>query len=259
MNSSVVRPHTPHLELPGIRRVGVDQPFVWLRRGLNDFRRSWPLSLTYGIVFALAGWLMVGMGWSSTHLAMVLTTGFLLVAPFLAIVFYDISHRLEMRHPVPDLLRPFASVKRNATYIGLYAFMLAFLLSAWERLSAVVVALFLRSDIVTTDSFSLALIFRPEHMNFILAYVAFGALFAAAVFALSVVSLPMLMHRKTDIVTALVTSLWVVRENPLPMLLWAALIVGFTTVGYLTWFIGLAVIFPLLGHATWYAYRDLVE
>lgn len=259
MSASVFKPESAHLHLPGIRRVGMDQPLEWLRAGVQDFRRSWPLSLTYGIIVAALGWFLVDQAWGRLHLAMALTTGFLLVAPFLAIGFYDISHRLEMRHPVPDLLRPFGSVKRNATSIGLYAFALAFLISAWERLSAVVVALFLKNDIVTTQSFSLGLIFGGEHLGFIMAYVGFGALFAVVVFALSVVSLPMLMHRKVDIVTALMTSLWVVRENFLPMLLWAVLIVVLTGLGYLTWFVGLAVIFPILGHATWHAYRGLVE
>jgi len=259
MSTSIYRPESPHLQLPGIRRVEADRPITWLAEGWQDFRRSWPLSLTYGIIVAVLGWFLVDWAWGRLHLAMTLTTGFLLVAPFLAIGFYDISHRLEMHHPVPDLLRPFGSVRRNATSIGLYAFMLAFLMSVWERLSAVVVALFLKNDIVTTQSFTLGLIFSGEHLNFVLAYVAFGALFAVAVFALSAVSLPMLMHRKTDIVTAMVTSLWVVRENILPLLVWAVLIVALTGLGFLTWFVGLAIIFPVLGHATWHAYRDLVE
>lgn len=259
MHAHTYHPEGQSLALPSVRRVAADRPLTWLRAGLRDFRRGWPLSLTYGIVIAVLGWFLVDWAWGRLHLSMALTTGFMLVAPFLAIVFYDISHRLEMHHPVPDLLRPFVTIRRNATNIGLYAVALAFLLSAWERLSAVLVALFLKNDIVTTQDFTLALLFSSEHMGFILAYFAFGALFAVAVFALSVVSLPMLIHRKADIVSAMLTSLRVVRENPLPMLVWAALIVALTALGYLTWFVGLAVIFPILGHATWHAYRDLVE
>ena len=83
--------------------------------------------------------------------------------------------------------------------------------------------------------------------------------FAIAVFALSVVSLPMMLDRsETDVATALVTSLWAVRENPVVMLFWAGIIVALIAIGYLTAFIGLAVFFPLLGHATWRAYQDLV-
>jgi uncharacterized membrane protein len=86
----------------------------------------------------------------------------------------------------------------------------------------------------------------------------FGAILAALVFALSAVSLPMMMDRPVDTVTAIMTSLWAVWRNPLPMLAWAGLIGVLTLVGVLTAFIGLAVLFPVLGHASWHAYRDLV-
>ena len=97
-----------------------------------------------------------------------------------------------------------------------------------------------------------------DHLGFLLLYGAFALLLGLAAFTLGVVSLPMLMDRKVDIVTALVTSLWVFRENPGTMLVWASCIVGLTAVAALTWFVALAVVFPVLGHATWYAYRDLV-
>ena len=95
--------------------------------------------------------------------------------------------------------------------------------------------------------------------GFIAPYMAFGDLVAALAFALAVVSLPMLMDRRVDIITAIMTSLWVVRENPLPMLVWAILIAVLGFAGLLAWFFPLAIIFPVLGHATWHAYRDLVE
>jgi uncharacterized membrane protein len=85
-----------------------------------------------------------------------------------------------------------------------------------------------------------------------------GGALAALVFALSVVSLPMMMDRKVDIATAITTSLWVVRENPATMLLWAFMIGALTLLSELAWRLPLVVIFPLLGHATWHAYRDLV-
>ena len=92
-----------------------------------------------------------------------------------------------------------------------------------------------------------------------LIFVLVGAIIAAAVFAISVVSIPMMLDRKTDFVTAVLTSLTAVRANPGPMVLWAALIVIFTGIGLLTFYLGLALALPLIGHATWHAYRDLVE
>ncbi|MCX7673257.1 MAG: DUF2189 domain-containing protein [Thiobacillaceae bacterium] len=254
MSTETIKPHTRHIDLPELRRVELARPFQWLRRGWGDFIHHWPLSLTLGVLFAVLGFLLIDYVWARLHLAMALTSGFLLVAPFLAIVFYDISRRAEQ--PVPT--RAFDGVRANAGSIGMFGFMLAFILSAWERISAILVGLFLKTDIVTDQPFTLGLLLAPEHMGFVVPYMLIGGAVAALVFALSVVSLPMLMDRKVDFITAVVTSLWVVRENPGTMLVWAALIAVLGFIGLIAWFIPLAVIFPVLGHATWHAYRDLV-
>lgn len=255
MGTVTIKPHTKHIELPAIRRVRANQPLAWLRAGWADFLHDWPLSLTYGVLFAVLGYVLVDYAWSRLHLAMALTTGFLLVAPFLAIGFYDLSRRQEN----PGRFKPFEGLGANLGSIGMFALLMAFIMSAWERISAILVGLFLKTDIVTSKSFSLGLLLAPEHIGFIAPYMAFGALVAALAFALAVVSLPMLMDRRVDIITAIMTSLWVVRENALPMLVWAILIGVLGFVGLLAWFLPLAIIFPVLGHATWHAYRDLVE
>ena len=148
-------------------------------------------------------------------------------------------------------------MRANIGSIGMFALLMAFIMSAWERISAILVG-FLNSDIVTSASFSLGLLLAPEHIGFRAPYMVFGALVAALAFSL-VVSLPMLMDRKVDLITAIMTSLWVVWENPLPMLVWAILIAVLGFVGMLAWFVPLVIIFPVLGHATWHAYRDLVD
>jgi uncharacterized membrane protein len=255
MGTVTIKPQTKNIELPPIRRIQADRPFVWLRAGWGDFLHNWLPSLAYGVVFALLGYFLIEYAWSRLHLAMALTSGFLLVAPFLAIGFYDLSRRQEY----PGRYSPFEGVRGNAGSIGMFAFLLAFILSAWERISAILVGLFLKTDIVTSEGFTLGLLLAPEHMGFIIPYFAVGALVAALTFALAVVSLPMLMDRKVDFITAIVTSLWVVRENPLPMLVWAILIAVLGFIGLLAWFVPLAIIFPVLGHATWHAYRELVE
>lgn len=254
MSTEIIKPRTHHIELPELSRVEAGRPFLWLRQGWRDFIRHWPLSLTVGVLFAVLGFLLIDYVWARLHLAMALTSGFLLVAPFLAIVFYDVSRRAEEGSAV----RPFDGLRANASSIGMFGLMLAFILSAWERISAILVGLFLKTDIITDQSFTLGLLLSPEHAGFLLPYMLIGGAVAALVFVLSVVSLPMLMDRKVDIITAVVTSLWVVRENPLPMLVWALLIGVLGFIGLLVWFVPLAVIFPVLGHATWHAYRDLV-
>ncbi len=259
MNTSVVCPSSKHIDLPCLYRVPALQPLHWLREGLRDMLQTWPASLSLGAVFSVLGYALVNYAWERLHLAMALTSGFLLVAPILAIGFYELSSRLEQGRRLGGPGAPFAGVRRNIGSIALFGFLLAFILSAWERLSAILVGLFLRGDFVSIGYFDFGLLFTGGHLGFVAAYIGFGAVLAALVFALSVVSLPMLMDRQVDLVTAMMTSLWVVRENVPAMLVWAALIAGLTVLGIASAFVALALIFPLLGHATWHAYRDLVE
>lgn len=254
MSTLSIKPHTPNIRLPAIRQVEASRPLVWLRKGWSDFLHHWPLSLAAGAAFTLLGYFLLRFAWPRPHLAMTLSTGFLLVAPFLAMVFYELSRRLEKKVGA----RYFDGARKNLASIGMFALLLAFILSSWERLSAIMVALFLGSDIFSGGNFTLGMLFTPDHLDFVIPYMLAGGILAALVFSLSVVSLPMLMDRKTDIATAVVTSLWVVRENPLTMLIWAFVIGALTLLGEIAWFFPLAIIFPLLGHASWHAYRDLV-
>ncbi len=253
MSTLSIKPRTTNIHLPTIRRVEISRPLMWLKHGWSDLLHDWPISLAAGVVFTLLGYMLLEYAWARPHLVMTLTTGFLVVSPFLAIVFYELS-----RHRKKPSARYFDSTRKNLVSIGLFAFMLGFILSVWERLSAILVALLLRGDFIGEGPFSLGMLFAPQHFGFIIPYMLIGGVLAALVFALSVVSLPMLMDRKVDIATAITTSLWVVRENPLTMLVWAFIIGALTLLGEVAFFIPLVVIFPLLGHATWHAYRDLV-
>lgn len=250
-----IKPHNRFIDLPALHRVEAGTPFIWLRKGWSDFIHEWKISLPAGLAFTIIGYLLMQYAMPRPHLAMTLATGFLLVAPFFAIVFYELSRRRE-HGPGMKL---FEGIRGNLASIGMFALMLGFILSSWERLSAILVALFFKGDLVADVPFSIGQLFTPEHVGFIIPYMLAGGMLAALVFALSVVSLPMMIARKVDFVTAIVTSLWVVRENPLPMLVWAFLIGALTLLGQAAWVIPLAVIFPVLGHATWHAYRDLVE
>jgi uncharacterized membrane protein len=247
------------MNLPGIRRVSFDQPFHWLRAGAQDLARAWPLSLFYGVIFALLGYGLVHGAWGNAHLAMALTSGFLFVAPLLATVFYFLSHRLEHHHRLPNLLVPLLSWRANPASLGLFAVMLVFVLISWERLSAILVGLFLSGSGIGGLSDLLTLSAVQQHTNFVLAYLAFGGVLALMMFSLSVVALPMLLHRKVDFATALITSFMATRLNFPVMLLWGVLIAALVAVGVATNFIAMVVIFPWLGHASWHAYRGLVE
>lgn len=253
MSTLSIKPRTRNIDLPTIRRVEAGHVLLWLKHGWKDLLRTWPASLGTGLVFTVLGYLLLEYAWSRPHLALTLTTGFVLVAPFLAIFFYELSRR----HETAGALR-FEGVRRNAVSIGMYALMLAFILSSWERISAIMVGLLFKGSLLMEGPLSFGALFRPEHAGFVIPYLLAGGALAALVFSLSVVSLPMLMDRKVDFVTAIVTSLWVVRENPLPMLVWAIVIAALSLLSEVLWLVPLVVVFPLLGHATWHAYRDLV-
>lgn len=256
MNATTVCPTSKHIDLPCIQRQSWSAPLAWLGLGWQDFRRDWSTSLAYGLVFSLLGYGLVHVSWSSPHVAMALASGFLLVAPFLAIGFYDLSQRREMSREGHAMPASFAAARGNLASIGLLALLLAFVLSAWERLSAIVVGLHFGSARIPEAS--LAWLFSTDNLGFVASFVVLGAILAAFVFAVSVVSLPMLMDRRVDVVTAIMTSLVTVRENPAAMLAWAAVIAVLTGLGIATSFMGLAVIFPLLGHASWHAYLAMV-
>jgi len=257
MTTTTVCRSSKHIDLPCIHKVAWYAPLAWLQAGSQDFRTYWLQSLGYGVLFAALGYALVHASWTSPHLAMTLTTGFLLVAPFLALAFYELSQRRELAARGGRIGTWFGSARQNLASIGLLAVVLAIMLSAWERLSAIIVGIHLGTARVPDAS--LAWLFSGDNQAFILAFVAAGAVMAAIVFAISVVSIPMLMDRQVDVVTAIMTSLAAVRENPAAMLLWAALITGLSGLGVATDFVGLAVIFPILGHATWHAYRGLVS
>jgi uncharacterized membrane protein len=241
------------IETPGVRKVGVGRPFVWLKRGLADLTRVPGASLTYGVVFAAMGALVVALAWGRGHIAPALTTGFLLVAPFLAGVLYDLSRQLERGGPV-NTVAALHAWKRNSGSISLFG-----LLLVWERISAVIFALFYGGRVPDLRNFAGDVLLSGQYSDLLVAYFVIGGLIAVAVYAFSVVSLPMMLDRDVDVATAIVTSVQCVARNPAAMLLWAVIIVVLMAIGFATWMIGLVLVFPWLGHASWHAYRELVE
>lgn len=253
MSSLIITSHSNEIAQPHIRSVPVHAPLIWLRLGSRDMLRTWPSSLALGLLFTGIGYALTHHAWDHAHMAMFFTSGFLLVAPFLALGFYALSRSLE-RGDGGTLL---ASMRGNLDSIGMYGLTLAFILSVWERLSALMVGMFYKGNLMVGETISLGSLFSAENLNFMLPWTLSGALLAGFVFCISVITLPLLMDRKVDFITAMGASLRAVKLNPIPMLLWAVAIVLLVALGEALWFMGLAVILPILGHATWHAYRDL--
>jgi uncharacterized membrane protein len=241
---------------PPINAIAFSAPLRWLAAGMRDLRRAPLSSMSYGVAFALMGWLIYFVFQHAYEYTSALTAGFLLVGPFLCTGLYDISRRLERGEPV-RLNDTMTAWRANLGAFSLFSLALTIIMLIWARASLVTFALFFSSGMPTLSKF-LQRVVTPEHWDFILTYFAVGGLFAAIVFAVSVVSVPMMLDRGTDTVVAALTSVRALLANFAPLLLWAVLIVLLTAIGFATLFIGLILTIPIVGHATWHAYRDLV-
>lgn len=253
----VTRDQETQPSLPAVRHVGIGAPFGWLARGWDDFRACWRASTFYGVVFAFMGWLVVLVFRQAHEYVWGLTTGFLLVGPFLAIGLYELSRRRERGEP-PVLHATLDAWRPNVGSIGIFALVLGVLLLVWSRASLVVIAVSFPDEMPSLDRF-LANATSVANLEFLLAYFAVGGFFAALVFAISVVSVPMMLDRNTDGVSAALTSLRACRENVGAMIVWAALIALVVSLGFLLWFVGLVVAVPVIGHATWQAYKAIIK
>jgi uncharacterized membrane protein len=241
-----------------VRQVDTARPLLWLRRGWEDLKAIGRPSLAFGLFFAVAGWLLLALAAGAGYLVPALIGGFLLVAPFAAIGLYALSLQREAGQP-PDLTAAAFSWRRNTGSIALYGLMLALGLILWERVAAIVFALSYGGTVPNFSRLLQDLLFSGAYTPLLLAFFAAGALFALMVFSLSVVTGQVLLDRPLDLISAALTSMQCVLRNPGAMLFWAALLALLTAIGFATAMIGLIVIYPWLAHASWHAYRDLVE
>lgn len=241
---------------PEIRQVGFDAPGRWLRAGWGDLRKAGGASLFYGTCFAVGGWLMQVVFAHAYALFAGMVTGFLLVAPVLAMGLYDLSRRLE-RGEAPRLAPTLTAWRANLANIGVLAAVLAVVFLVWARASMVIFAMFFDAAGLPTFAEIVHAIVAFEQPEFALIYFMVGGFFALFVFAISVVAVPLMLDRGTDAVTSGIASLGACARNPGPMLLWAGCIVLLVGLGMATMFLGLIVVMPVLGHATWHAYREL--
>lgn len=247
-----------HFSLPHIRAVEGSRPLVWLKKGWGDLRQNLPVSLSYGALFALAGYLLLSYAADLPYLFTASVSGFFLIGPLAAAGLYEVSrrHELGMTTRFGESLRGLRGHGDHLLYFGLF---LALALVAWERISAILFGLFYQGQSPNMAHFFEDVLLSGQYIHFVVAYLFVGGIFAATVYCLSVVAVPHLMDRKSDIFTAMMTSARAVGHNLGAMILWAALIVGLMAIGFATWMIGMVFLLPWVGHASWHAYRDLVE
>ena len=247
-----------HFTLPAVAEVPLLRPLDWIASGWEDMRSCIGPSLGYGLAISALWAIVLLLSADRPYLFTVAVSGFLLVGPILAVGLYEISRR-HGAGETPTLHDAFVGWRHNASSIGLFGVLLAVVALGWERLSAIMFAMFYGGQVPDFGRFMTEVFLSGDYPRLVAIYFMAGAVLAVLVFALSVVSLPMMMDRNTDMATAMMTSVKAVAVNAAPMALWAALIVLFTAVGFATFLIGMVFIMPMLGHASWHAYKDLVK
>ena len=246
--------------VPEINLVDASDLKASLALGWRDFRRAPVLGLAFSAVYVLGGWLIT---WAVTAKGQVWWTlpasaGFPILGPFVACGFYEISRRLEAGEPLVASEIIGVIFRQKDRQIPAIAAVIVVYFLFWNFLSHMIFALFLGNAVMTNVSSSLAVFLSPQGLSMLAFGTLVGAAFATLLFCLTVVSLPMLLDREVDFVTAMLTSFALVRENPRIMLSWGALIAICLFLGMLPAFLGLLVVLPLFGHASWHLYRRAI-
>jgi uncharacterized membrane protein len=245
----------PTSGFPELRRLPWHAPFGWLACGWRDFLRTPAIGLFYGACFVGMGWALLAVFQRAPAYTLALSAGFLLAGPFLCLGLYHASRALE-RGETPSLAHSITAWSAGGGTLAIFGFVLLVLEMLWGRAALVVFAL--SFDGMPDFKGSLLALLNPEHLDFIVAYLAVGALFAGLIFSVSAVAMPMLLDRPTDAITAMLTSLRLVLSQPGVMLLWGALLTTVIVLAMLPGFAGLLVAGPVVGHASWHAYRAAV-
>ncbi len=246
---------------PRIRQVPVDRPWIWLAAGWRDLWAAHVCSFAIGASVVAAGWLAIALLlWIDLpYLVLPLSAGFFFVGPFMAVGLYEISRRLEGGLAV-DIETTLLAWRRNPDQIALMGALLLLLHLAWMRVAQLLFALFQWQFVPSWEKFLDLAWYSARSLPFLVTGVLTGAAMAALAFAVGAFAMPYLLDRRTaNLFEAIATSVAAVRLNWRPMLLWAGLIVFLVALAMIPGLLGLVIVLPVVGHASWHAYRDIVR
>lgn len=247
--------------MPRVRKIGFSDLKFALAKGWQDFRRAPRFGLAIAALFVLGGiiiYLQLTV-WDQRWLILPVAVGFPLLGPFVVVGLYEVSHQLEMGNR-PDWARVLDRIlHQRKRQVPTIAFVVTFFFGIWFYLAHLIFALFFGLSAMTNISSSYDLLLTPKGLTMLAVGSLVGAALAFFLFAISVVSFPLLVDRELDFVTGMITSVSAVFRNLPVMLLWAALVGVLTVLAMAPMFLGLFLVLPVLGHATWHLYRRVLE
>ena len=243
-----------------IRKIEISDVMDCIAKGVRDFGRAPLYGLFFGAIYAIGGLAIVWVAYAMDYPYLVypFIMGFALFAPFGAAGTYEISRRLESGEPLswPVVLGAvWGRVGKELGWLGLVSL---FTLIIWLDLAVFVFLMFYGANVPSVNELFANTLTTPYGMLFLLVGNGLGAILALIVFSITAISPPLVVDRDVDFVTAMTTSVRAVMVNPRPMLAWAIVIGADLAIAFVTLFIALLVIFPVLGHTTWRLYRRLV-
>jgi uncharacterized membrane protein len=243
-----------------VRSISMGDLLDCLRAGMADFAAAPAYGLFFGLFYAVAGAALVGLAWYFGQYVMVLplTMGFALIGPFAAVGLYEVSRRLEAGLPLSFPIIMGAVRRQSGRQIMMLGFALMVLLLFWVRVALLLYALNFGLKPVNPMAMSLDLMFGSGAITFLLAGALVGAGFAFVAFAISVFSFPHLLAREQDFISAIILSMKGVMTNLPVMLVWGVIVGSLLLLAAAPFFLGLLVVLPILGHATWHLYRRVV-
>ncbi len=239
-----------------IRKLDSSAPMRWLSMGIADFKVSPMLSLSYGILYAAIGLLLIWLTYKNPVYTFGMVTIFYLAGPVIAVGLYCMSRHIEAGVK-PSFNEGCRAMCYNPVGIISFSIVMGMLIVFWTIIAAALFAVYFGGMTISGDILS-TMMANKQIVPFAAIMTIVGLFFAVVSFSLSVISIPLMTHRKADVVTAMVTSVRAVKKNPVVMLTWAFAIVALIGLGFAFAFVGVAITLPIVGHASWHAYRELV-
>lgn len=232
-----------------------------LRAGMADFQKAPAYGLFFGAIFSIAG---IMITWAlfrgeASYWIFPVAAGFPLLGPFAAVGLYEVSRRMEAGEPVSWGPVLGAAFRQQGAQLPLFAVVTVFCFLVWIVLARIIFAVSFGTAPMTNVMSSFGVFFTSNGIIMLFIGTIVGAALAGTLFAISAVSVPMMLDKPVDVVTAMITSVQAVLENKDAMMYWAGIIVIAVVVAMLPLFIGMILVFPILGHTSWHVYRKLTS